>query len=104
MEHFLLTHLEQKPMLLLLQRITPDTHLKIHLNDENIIRNLTKQLDTNENLNWFHLGDDVLFRALVARMKARSATTILEKWQKDDLSVNQKGALEPIRSTLDNPQ
>ena len=91
-------------MLLLLQRIAPDVHLKIHLDDKNIIQNLTKQLDTNEDLDWFHLvGDGDLYRALVAKLKSRSVDTTLEKWEKDKPTANQKEALELAKSALENP-
>ena len=91
-------------MLLLLQRIAPDVHLKIHLDDKNIIQNLTKQLDTNEDLDWFHLvGDGDLYRALVAKLKSRSADMTFEKWEKNKPTANQKEALELAKSAHENP-
>ena len=90
-------------MLLLLQRTASDVHLRIHINDKNIIQNLTKRLDDNEDLNWFHLGDSDLYRALVAKLKSRSADTTFEKWQEDKPTANQKEALELAKSALENP-
>ena len=57
-------------LLLLIQRTPPDENLRIHLNDDNIIRNLTKRLDNNEDLDWFHVSDGDLSRALVAKLKS----------------------------------
>ena len=91
-------------LLLLIQRTPPDERLRIHLNDDNIIRNLTKRLNSNENLDWFHVGDGEIYRALVAKLKPRSAITILEKWQKDRPTANQKEALKLAKSALDTPQ
>ena len=91
-------------LLLLFQRSPPDEKLRIHLNDDNIIRNLTKRLDSNEDLDWFHVSDGDLYRALVAKLKSRSAITILEKWQKDRPTANQKEALKLAESALDTPQ
>ena len=91
-------------LLLLIQRAPADENLRIHLNDENVIRNLTKRLDSNEDLDWYHLGDSNLYRALVAKLKSRSANTIFEKWQKDKLTDNQKEALKLAKIALDNPQ
>ena len=44
-------------MLLLLQSVEPEVHLRIHLNDNNILRNLTKRFGYNEDLDWFHVQD-----------------------------------------------
>ena len=57
-------------LLLLIQRTPPDENLRIHLNDDNIIWNLTKRLDNNEDLDWFHVSDGDLSRALVAKLKS----------------------------------
>ena len=90
-------------MLLLLQRTAPDVHLRICLNDKNIILNLTKRLDINKDRDWFHLGDGELYRALAAKLKSRSANTTFEKWQDDKPNANQKEAFELAKSALENP-
>ena len=91
-------------MLLLFQRTAPNEQLKIHLDDKIIIQNLTKRLANNDDFDWFHLSDGELYRALVAKIKSRSASMILEKWQKDKPSASQKEALELAKSALKNPQ
>jgi len=91
-------------MLLLLQSVEPEVHLRIHLNDDNILRNLTKQFGYNEDLDWFHVQDGNLYRALAAKLKSRSAHTSLVMWQKNKSSTQQEGALTLAKSSLNNPQ
>ncbi|KAL4075421.1 hypothetical protein V8B97DRAFT_1916004 [Scleroderma yunnanense] len=56
-------------LLLALQRTNLLDNLTVHMYDQNIIQNLTTRLDLNENLNWFHLQDKNLHRALVMKLK-----------------------------------
>jgi len=74
------------------------------MGDQNITRNLTINLEVNEDHDWFHLCDGDLYRALVARLKTHAGRTSFTMWKKAQKSDDAKHTNSLAKTALTHTQ
>jgi len=82
----------------------PLDDLTINMSDRNIMQNLTVKLGINEGLDWFHLQDSDLYRALTANLKSRAGSTTFKLWRKSTKPDSASNAESLTKSALTSPQ
>ena len=96
-------------LLITVRLLPPGQALHLHLSSTTILRNLTVNLQLNEDLDWILTRDGTLYHVLVCALKTHTSMTLFQQWSEESpqpewiaaIALASKALVAPSHTTLD---